>query len=139
MSHHDLSDEEKLYIDDWVPNNMTPSGRIEWKQLRYGLRNRHGFLRPENMVKNYWYSKQNRQSKSVNLPGPIRTRVTRRQDIILPIPINTRINRNHATTTPYTAIFNVPPLRDYGSANHRLLHTLLPDFNQEIVELPIDV
>jgi hypothetical protein len=53
-----LDDEEKQFIDEWISNNRIGDGVIEWKNLRQDLKNRFGFLRSENMVKNYWYSKQ---------------------------------------------------------------------------------
>ena len=71
---------------------------IVWKTLRYELQRRHGHLRSENKVKNYWYSKQKRLARAeqeINPSGPIQ--------------------------------------------NHRVLHTLLPDFQPENPILPIRI
>lgn len=34
---------------------------IEWNNLRQYLKNQFGYLRSENMLRKYWYSKQRRQ------------------------------------------------------------------------------
>ncbi|CAB4383615.1 hypothetical protein RhiirA5_403471 [Rhizophagus irregularis] len=69
LCYYDLDDEEKTYIDGWISQNRIGNGIIEWKNLRQDLKNQYGFLRPENMVKNYWYSKQRRIVGAAGIAG----------------------------------------------------------------------
>jgi hypothetical protein len=76
----DLDDDEKQFIDEWINvttksnNNKSLKRKIDseeieppqkklkraikWNDLREDLRKRNGRFRSENVVKNYWYSKQ---------------------------------------------------------------------------------
>ncbi|CAB4485627.1 hypothetical protein RhiirA5_505508 [Rhizophagus irregularis] len=60
----DLNDDEEYFIDDWILCNRTENGTIRWTSLIKDLRKRYGFLRSENMIKNYWYTKQKRSRNS---------------------------------------------------------------------------
>jgi len=77
VCHYDLDDEEKQFIDNWISRNRIGGGVIEWKNLRQDLRNQFGFLRSENMVKNYWYSKQRRAAGAARTAGA---------PVLLPLP-----------------------------------------------------
>src|SRR5438270_3800312 len=54
---------EKEFIDRWVPKNSVRGKAICWKDLREELEKRFNIIRPENIVKNYWYSKMRKENK----------------------------------------------------------------------------
>src|SRR3954452_2227345 len=51
---------EKKFIDKWILNHRK-GGPIKWVELRQDLKVHFCRLRSENIIKNYWYSKQRRQ------------------------------------------------------------------------------
>jgi hypothetical protein len=61
VCHHKLDEEEKRLIDNWITLNRSENETIDWNNLRQYLKNQLGFLRSENMLRKYWYSKQSRQ------------------------------------------------------------------------------
>jgi hypothetical protein len=64
VSLGNLRDKEEDFIDYWISLNRTENGTIRWTSLIEDLRRRYGLLRSENMVKNYWYTKQRRSRNS---------------------------------------------------------------------------
>lgn len=64
MNLDGLNDNEEYFIDYWILRNKAENGKIQWTSLIKDLRKRYGFLRSENMVKNYWYTKQKRSNNS---------------------------------------------------------------------------
>ncbi|GBC04138.1 hypothetical protein RclHR1_05530007 [Rhizophagus clarus] len=126
LCHYDLDDEEKQYIDKWISRNRVGDGVIEWKILRQDLKSQFGFLRSENMVKNYWYSKQRRMVAAAETVGIAQAAGTA-QVIVLP-PISFILN------FPFDPnMLDLPPIHN----RHRgafLFPTLQPDFKQKEYE-----
>ncbi|RIA83068.1 hypothetical protein C1645_743336 [Glomus cerebriforme] len=111
-----LSDEEKQFIDEWIKLNRIENGVITWKTLRHELKNQFGFLRSENAVKNYWYSKQNRtgaveESESLVLP-----QIPYPTDPEMPIPIQQPNPIALSTLQPYCK-HEDPKLPDYKAVD----------------------
>ncbi|RIA81948.1 hypothetical protein C1645_836147 [Glomus cerebriforme] len=64
LNRKSLSEEEKLFIDEWVENNRTESGKIQWTKLADEIERIFDEKRSDNMLKNYWNAEQRKLSKS---------------------------------------------------------------------------
>lgn len=116
-----MDDEEKQFIDGWISHNRIGDGVIEWKNLRQDLKNQFGFLRPENMVKNYWYSKQ-RRIVGTGIAGAAGTA----EAIVLP-PISFILNFPFDPNNPNVVL---PPIHNQHQGDF-VLPTLQPYFKQD--------
>ncbi|GET03497.1 hypothetical protein GLOIN_2v1662697 [Rhizophagus clarus] len=56
LCHHELDEEEKQLIDNWISLNKSENEMIEWNNLRQYLKNQFGYLRSENMLRKYCYN-----------------------------------------------------------------------------------
>ncbi|CAB5389316.1 unnamed protein product [Rhizophagus irregularis] len=62
LCHDPLSEREKQFIIQWISISKMKqkNDRISWVCLRYDLKTKFYITRPENVLKNYWYSRQRR-------------------------------------------------------------------------------
>ncbi|GBC03766.1 hypothetical protein RclHR1_05300007 [Rhizophagus clarus] len=56
LNRKPLNDEEKVYVVQWIKDNLGQDDKIEWKRLISDMEKKFNTLRPDNIPKNYWYS-----------------------------------------------------------------------------------
>ncbi|CAG8526815.1 8110_t:CDS:2 [Funneliformis caledonium] len=61
LYHEPLSDEEKVYINKWVEENKSESGKIYWANCQEDMKRVFQRLHSRNKIKNSWYAEQKRR------------------------------------------------------------------------------